>query len=212
MDSRPELNSRSTTRVAVLGLYSSGSSPIAGILHRLGVRMGKRFHHSHFEDQQLAILARRWWNEPTLVESIPPATRVAELRDWVGNLEHDGYKFVGGKHPLLLLAADDLMAAWGNQTKLIWSWRPLGQSVASLQRRAWWPENDERIQLRLWEAANRFFQNRSHCKICYRELLESPALQVERLIDYLGICPTARQIQSAVKSIKRSKRDQHAHC
>jgi len=55
-----------TTRVAVLGLYRSGSSAAAGVLHHLGVEMGAPYFEDHFESAQLAKRLRRWWHEPDL--------------------------------------------------------------------------------------------------------------------------------------------------
>ena len=196
-------NRRKRTRVAVLGLYSSGSSATAGVLHHLGVGMGKRFYRAFYEEQRLARFVRAWWSEPALEASNSRATRITQLRNWVRQMENGGVDCIGGKHPLLLMSAEELVEAWGDQTKLIWAWRPLRESIASLQRRAWWPGEEERIQTRLWESANHFFNGRSHCKVNYSELINSPGRQVQRLIDFLGICPTANQINNAIQSVQR---------
>ena len=59
-------------RVAVVGLYRSGSSFWAGALHHLGVDMGAPFWENdvenhpdnHYEPWDLSIDLRRMWNEP----------------------------------------------------------------------------------------------------------------------------------------------------
>ena len=66
-------------RIAVLGLYNSGSTVIAGMLHRLGVNMGQPFWQTsadgaacnHYEPYDLSWHLRRWWDEPRAVERAP---------------------------------------------------------------------------------------------------------------------------------------------
>jgi hypothetical protein len=101
-----------TTRVAVLGLYRSGSSAAAGVLHHLGVEMGAPYWMDNYESARLARRLRRWWHEPELQERFPAPERVRKLRDWISFLEGGGAAHVGAKHPLLSLCGDDLVQAW----------------------------------------------------------------------------------------------------
>jgi hypothetical protein len=83
------------TRIAVLGLYRSGSSAAAGVLHHLGVEMGAPYWMDNYESARLARRLRRWWHEPDLHEHFPPAERVREIRriaDYV-NLVPDDDRF-----------------------------------------------------------------------------------------------------------------------
>lgn len=51
-------------RIAVLGLYRSGSTMLAGTIARLGVYMGKEFYMDFYEPEWLSRQLRSWWNEP----------------------------------------------------------------------------------------------------------------------------------------------------
>lgn len=98
------------TMIAVLGLYNSGSTALAGALHRLGVDMGAPFWRdsddrsprNYYEPWDLSCRLRSWWDEPEAREAVNQATRVAYLRDWrrrAGRCPGPA----GAKHPLLSL-------------------------------------------------------------------------------------------------------------
>lgn len=149
-----------TRRIVVLGLYNSGSTALAGMLHRLGVNMGPPFwitsddnsEENFYEPYQLAMELRRWWRQPKLIETTPAADRIHFLKTWIGQQESIRPGPVGAKHPLLSLCIDDLAAAWGEDTCWLWSWRTLDQSIAGLVRRKWFSEEDSvHMQNRLWE-------------------------------------------------------------
>jgi len=91
------------TRIAVLGLYRSGSTAVAGALHHLGVDMGAPFFGGYYESEWLSKQLRQWWDEPRLVEKVAQAKRIRVLADWVQAREQAGAKWVGMKHPLLSL-------------------------------------------------------------------------------------------------------------
>ena len=61
------------TRIAVLGVYRSGSTAVAGALHHLGVDMGPPFFEGFYESAGLSKQLRRWWDEPRLVEKVGQA-------------------------------------------------------------------------------------------------------------------------------------------
>lgn len=200
---RSSLRSGEVKRVAVLGLYSSGSTATAGILYHLGAQMGKRFWGNYYEPQWLSAQLRRWWDEPRLRETIALSERVKLLKRWMRDLSLDEPEVVAAKHPLLTLCGPDLIQAWGKETKFIWTHRPLDKSIASLARRGWWPEHYVRLQEKLWEAANSFFTNQEHLRIEFADVLKSPDEQVDRLIDYLGIDVSEQRRQRAIASIMR---------
>src|SRR5579859_5648840 len=103
----------STGRIAVLGLYNSGSTVLAGVLHRMGVDMGGPFwatseegHPQNFyEPTDLSDRLRMWWAEPFAVELANPSERVEALRSWIQQREAARAGWVGAKHPLLSLCA-----------------------------------------------------------------------------------------------------------
>jgi hypothetical protein len=190
---------QTTIRIAVLGLFRSGSTAVAGVLHHLGVDMGKPFFESFFESDWLAHQLRIWWNEPYLLEQTPKAERIHILREWVRERESNGSSHVGMKHPLLSLSANDLLEAWGDKTRFIWTYRPIEDSIASLNRLCW--ENTEYVQRTLWDKLTKFFANQEHLRLEFSQMMRQPAIEIERIATYLGLLPTREQFQSAVRFI-----------
>jgi hypothetical protein len=195
-----------TTRIAVLGLYRSGSSAAAGVLHHLGVEMGAPYWMDHYESARLAKRLRSWWHEPHLEERFPPAERVRKLSDWISFLEAGRATHVGAKHPLLSLCGDDLVQAWGPAVRFIWTWRPLDESIASIRRTNWWPEPyGEKLQRRLWDEVNQFFAGREHLRVDFSDLLADPAREIRRIADYAALAPNEDHFAAALASIRPEK-------
>ena len=194
-------------RVAVLGVYRSGSSAIAGILHHLGVAMGREFWGEYYEPRDLAEQLRGWWNEPDMNAATSAADRTAWLARWLHELESAGPLAVGAKHPLLTLCGFDLTAAWGSDTRFIWACRPLEESIASLARCGWWPGRESEIQATLDAAAKDFFSEAiaaQHClRIDFADTLADPAAVVDRIIAHLGIAPGPGLWARAIASVTR---------
>jgi len=193
-----------TTRIAVLGLYRSGSSAAAGVLHHLGVEMGAPYWMDHYESARLAKRLRSWWHEPHLEERFPPAERVRKLSDWISFLEAGRATHVGAKHPLLSLCGDDLVEAWGPAVRFIWTWRPLDESIASIRRTDWWwaKPKGEMVQRRLWDAVNRFFAGREHLRVDFSDMLTDPGREIRRIADYVDLTPTDDRFAAALASIR----------
>ena len=197
------------TRVAVLGLYRSGSSAVAGVLHHLGVDMGRPFWEPlepaappFYESAALAERLRAWWHEPSLEEKVPRPERVRFLAEWVEGRERPGAAWVGAKHPLLSLCGDDLLEAWGAGTRWLWAHRPPDESIRSLAALGWWPGREAFVQSRLWDAAGRFFAGRDHLRVELARLRADPSREVERIAHYLGLGPDGEQVRAAVQSVR----------
>lgn len=190
-------------RVAVLGLYSSGSTATANVLHCLGVKLGRELFGDYFEPKWLAEQLRLWWQEPDLIERVSRRQRVAALASWLCDLAGEEQTCIAAKHPLLTLCGTDLLEAWGPQTRFIWTWRPLADSIASLKRRGWWPGKEQAVQTRLWNAAEAFFTVQPHLRIEFGDLLCDPQREVERLIEFLKLEPTDTQRTTAVAAVRR---------
>lgn len=191
------------TRIAVLGLYRSGSSATAGVLHHLGVEMGPPYWEDHYESVRLARRLRRWWDEPHLQERFPSAERVRKLRDVVYLLEAGGAAHVGAKHPLLSLCGADLIEAWGPGMRFIWTWRSLDDSIASIRRTGWWPDPyGENVQRRLWDEVHRFFAGRDHLRIDFSAMLADPAREIRRIVDYIALPSDADRFAAALASVR----------
>lgn len=198
------------TRFGVLGLYRSGSTAVAGALHHLGVDMGAPYWGDYYEPYSLSEQLRAWWREPFLEQQVDRSIRVRGLRRWMEDRELSGSSIVGCKHPLLCLCGEDLVEAWGPEARFIWTFRPLEDSMESIVRWNWWPTHGKQMQLTLWEAIQKFFAGREHLRIEFAEMMENPQLQMQRIVEYLGLEPTDEQFATAVGFIRPRDKTQPA--
>jgi hypothetical protein len=195
--------SGSLDHIAVLGAFRSGSSALAGVLHYLGVDMGAPFYMDYYEPEDLSEKLRIWWNQPWLNEVAPKEERVNELTNWIKNRRENYSGPIGAKHPLLSLCGRDLLDAWGNSTKFLWSYRPVGDSIYSLQKLGWWRGSEKYIQTQLFFGCEKFFGCQPCLRVTYSEMVDDPAMVIQGIIDYLELTPTKGQIQFAVQSVRR---------
>jgi hypothetical protein len=203
----PANTRRPTPRIAVLGLYNSGSSCLAGCLHHLGVDMGAPYWGSCFEPYDLAAVLRRVWNEPQGRSDLDPANRVQLLRHWMLGREaaaSTSTLAVGAKHPLLALAPDDIGQAWGPDVKYLWAHRDLDESIARLHRRGWFGSDEARegIQRKLWAGVSAFADARPDLlTVRFDDLRADPAGQIDAVSAFLGLAPTLAQRAAAERSV-----------
>lgn len=197
-----EIENASTERIVVTGLYRSGSTAIAGVLHRLGVDMGSPFFGDYYESSFLSANLRYWWQEPFLIERIFSAQRIWLLNQWISQPNKIKLKAVGAKHPLLCLCSEDILSAWGQNTKFIWAYRSLDESIASLAKQGWWhPLECRRVQEILWEEANAFFSKNEHLRLEHEALVKEPVGQIKRMIEYLHLSPNDTEVRAAADFI-----------
>jgi hypothetical protein len=199
-------------RIAVLGLYNSGSTVLAGMLHRLGVNMGGPFwrnsedaHAENFyEARQLSGYFRHWFAEPLLQERTSAAERVRIFRQWAELQEAARPGPLGIKHPLLSLCASDLLQAWGPHTRMIRASRPLEESVHGLERRGWFPGFELDIQNRLWASLEAFEQAHPNVlRMDHHLVMNEPAEAARMLATAIGLDATEGQLQSAASLVRR---------
>jgi hypothetical protein len=194
-------------RIAVLGLYNSGSTAVAGMLAALGVNMGPPFWAEFYEPCDLSWHLRRWWQEPLLRESAPMSQRVNCLRKWMELQECLGHAPVGAKHPLLSLCGSDLREAWGEETLFIWSYRSLEASIEGLKRRRWWPGQEENMQRQIWQALHEFEQSGARVwRIEWSRLKADAVRAAHELASRIEIESKPEQIQAAAAIVNPSKR------
>ena len=191
----------SQTLVAVVGTYRCGSSIVAEMLHNLGVDMGAPFYGDFYEPSDLATWLRRCWNEPQLTSTESQSSRVAYLRNCIASRGNRGK--VGCKHPLLSLLLDDIVDAWGAETKFVWCRRPIDDSVLALEKMNWWP-NERTIQEKLFSNLEKFFPRAKGLVIDFEDSTDRPHEVVERLIDFLELSPSGQEVANAVKVVKKS--------
>jgi hypothetical protein len=190
-------------RFAVLGLYNSGSSALAGMLHHLGANLGPPFWHNTFESSELAAALRTWWDEPRLTECVAADERQATLAAWIDRQEAASTMPAGAKHPLLSLCAPQLHAAWGADTRFLWARRPLGESVDGLTRRGWFPGREAAMQERLWTAIDAFVGTGADVTpIDFAQILDDPPATARRLAALLGLAPDDARFTAAVASVR----------
>lgn len=197
-------------RFAIFGLYNSGSSALAGMLHRLGANLGPPFWRDRpgrestvYEADDLAAALRRWWDEPELIERSTADERIAWLRDWIERQESGGSAPAGVKHPLLALSASDIVAAWGADTRFIWARRSLADSVAGLTRRGWFPGREPAMQSRLWDAIDAFVGSGiAVTALDWDETRRDPAAAARRLAALLDLQPDADQLAAAAGFVR----------
>lgn len=198
-----------TTRIAVLGLYNSRSTALAGALHRLGVHMGSPFwcnsddssKNNFYEPWDLACQLRHWWNEPAIRENTDRKIRIALLDNWVRLRQFFHQSAVGAKHPLFCLCGDDLLTAWGTDTIFLRACRPLDESIERLKVRNWFPNREDSLQRTLWQSLERFCFRQPHLPVEYRRLLNEPAVVLREIADYAHLNPTATQLTAATAFI-----------
>ncbi|MGE5095194.1 MAG: hypothetical protein ACM3SO_08640 [Betaproteobacteria bacterium] len=200
-------------RIAVLGLYNCGSTGIADMLHHLGAFMAPPFwevsdedaDNNFYEPYALSWHLRAWWDEPRIVERVPRDVRVDYLRQWAVLQETlSSSRPIGAKHPLLCLCAEDLLEAWGPDTRFLWSWRPLEESIAGLRRRDWFGEDTAALQRKLWDALQRF--DEAHpgrlFKLDWNEAKARPDWAAEQLASFAGIAADPGLLQLAAARLR----------
>ncbi len=197
-------------RFAILGLYNSGSSAIAGMLHRLGANLGPPFWRQRpgrestvYEADDLGAALRRWWDEPELIERATCDERIGWLRAWIERQESIRSAPAGAKHPLLALTARDVVAAWGADTRFIWARRSLAESIAGLTRRGWFPGREPAMQLRLWGAIDAFVgSGHAVTAIDWEETQRDPAAAAMRLAALVDLEPDDDQVAAAASLVR----------
>jgi hypothetical protein len=201
-------------RIAVLGLFNSGSTALAKCLYRLGVNMGEPFwcdddaesKNNFYEPKDLREDLVRIWDEPRFVERQGQKERVRILRQWIEKQERKGGTHFGAKHPLLAMAPDDLPWAWGAGTKYIWAARHLDNSIEGLVQRKWFPWAESiAVQYTLIRRLETFFAHGTHdvLRMDHDTVVRQKAMAVDRLIAFLGLPEDAKRRDYAIAGIRK---------
>jgi hypothetical protein len=200
------------TVIAVLGPYRSGTSAVAGAMHKLGIVMGHRFMRcnesgrraspkGHFEAQRLFEICNACYPEPSFNEGQPFERRVQMLRGWLGGRKHE-WPVIGAKHPKLCLMVPEMLRAWPG-CKFVVVNRPAKESAESLRKLGWWqPQQDPgaltETLIRERAAGLRDVSDDRVLRISYHNILEKPRPCLEMIAAFAGIEPLEEQYESAI--------------
>lgn len=205
--------------VAVIGLHRSGSSALAGVLHKLGVHLGNQLGgyepSGGFEAVTLAHLCEHAYPFPSTTLAIPREQLLRDLRSFIAEKRLEAQwknTIAGGKYPHLCAMGDELREICGDALRVIHINRPLDESIASLKKRSaaakdWLRIGDERaeaVQRWLWERKAAFLDTVDHLTIEFDDLLTEPAAQVDRVIEYLALKATDDQRAAAIAHVRAS--------
>jgi hypothetical protein len=184
--------------VAVIGAPRSGTSCTAGIIHHLGVSMGNRFRKVQPHNPKgffEAIGLRR-----VCADDCEPGERIAKFRRWARRRADE--RIIGGKEGKLCNFVPEIVKAWP-RLKVVAVERPVPEIVASMGKSGTFtnlsPAGREAY-------AKRFLANRDRdlerygvdtLRLPFAETIKYPAGAIAKLVDFLGIHPTAEQIQAA---------------
>lgn len=196
--------------VAVLGVFRGGTSCVAGMLHHLGVPMGRvrkprpANPRGFFEDEDLGQVCRRFYPEPWLVPRGDARGRRDALEAWIrGRAEADGPR-IGIKHPTLCLMVDDLVAVCP-MLRFIAVQRPLEESIASIRRLGWgWPATARKTVIpRMIAARDEALRRctRPILRVEYGEIVQDPYRALDQIVAFCGIAPTAEQRRRAAEFV-----------
>jgi hypothetical protein len=208
--------------VAVIGLHRSGSSCLAGVLHKLGVHMGDRLSGHEktggFEALGLAHLCEAAYPFPSTELQIPLddlRARLAEHIRYVRRSAHaKGLQAAGGKYPHLCAMGPLLKEICGDSLRVIHIDRPLAASIKSLQARSaackgWLHISDasaEEVQRWLDSCKLGFLRAEEHLTVKYGQLLNDPAGEIRRIGIHLDIMSSEAQVADALSHVRPALR------
>ncbi len=205
---------------AVLGPHRSGTSCVAMVMHHLGVHMGNELGGYEAtgggEAIGLANLCEKAMRFPAIDPKIPDGQLAKQLKAWIVTRKAEAIRdrtVAGGKYPHLCRFASHLSDALGNSLRIIAVDRPIEASIRSLQDRSsrhpgqWFAAGDDacdKLQRSLLEHRETFIQEHPEVpvhRINFAKLTEDPETAINELIAFLGIEPTAEEIDSAIAHV-----------
>ena len=196
--------------VAILGLHSSGSSCLAGVLQALGVYLGTGLNGPWgFEQNDFANICNRAIPRPEYRRVLPPLEVKGAFSAWLDVMRQESpARTIGAKHPKLLALIPELEAAYAGPVRYVHIERPLEHSITSLIRREQTrvPDLDPAAlrnhQIALWEIKLVVLAARPNLTLDYYDLMARPDAVIHALVDYLELNPTAAQLAEARARIR----------
>ena len=177
---------------------------IAGFVDALSARIASGRLES--EGIPVTVLNEQFLTANWLMSSAVGGVQVlvpAEPADIARQLLSQHARVVGAKHPLLSMCCDELRSAWGAQTRFVWSWRPLEDSIAGLTHRRWFPGHEAVVQTGLWNRLNVFEADANTLlKLDWRDAQRDPHATAQRLSSWLGLDADTDRIARAAAFVR----------
>lgn len=210
--------------VAVLGLHSSGSSCLAGVLHHLGLHLGNKLigyygdqpdqGNCGFEAAGLAAICEQAVPFLSTDYKMEQEAIRLHLRGWINEKRREAARretIAAGKYPQLCRMGKQLMNLCGDQLRVIVSERPIEESILSLQRRCSERSPEEVARHQHWlEEGKQWILDRLDPSrkliVQYSHLLEAPGDEVRRIAQFLAITPEVAQMEAVMKWVDPEKR------
>jgi hypothetical protein len=199
--------------IAVAGPLRCGSSCIAGVLHRLGVPMGKEFlpaseqrnplgFYEDFSLQNLCVtklLFKQRGDRPR-----PTFTqRIDLIADWYRHRGIEGVQ--GAKNTHLSFMVPELYRVFRN-LRIVALYRPVHEIIKSIHRynpRAGAGEFTNSTMVKIGYRDNAIATlGIPVLRITFAEIIASPIDTVKRLVEFCAISPTETQLTDATNFIK----------
>ncbi len=218
----PKKTPNSDLFVAVIGLHSSGSSCLAGVLYHLGLHLGNHLvgfygndpeRSCGFEATGLLQLCHDAVEVPN-TEIREPRQLFIALRQWIADRQKEAVymkTIAAGKFPMLCQMGLATIDACGSNLRVINIDRDLNESIASLSKR--FPDAGEgkiaAHQKWLWQGKIEFkemLQPNQHLSIEFKDLLSDPGLEITRICQFLEIQPSREKIERAAQWVDPTKR------
>jgi hypothetical protein len=212
--------------VVVIGLHSSGSSALAGVLHHLGLHLGNRLVGYYgtdpngacgFEAVRLFQICEKAIPFPATERKIKRGELWAELRAFINEKKREAF-FKGTlaalKYPQLCQMGPQLRNLCGKNLRVIHIDRPIEDSIRSMQKRpdvkrnGIKPRDVAEHQRWLAEGKQDLLQSLPPSQVLtvrFKTLLSHPRVAITQIKKFLRIKPTREQIQRALDSVDPSK-------
>jgi hypothetical protein len=197
--------------VAVIGLHSSGSTLVGGILHKLGIFMGDHFIQGPWGTSYEAVGLAQICEGLASVTDTKLKGDGKRLIKWINTKRRQAYsqkQVAGGKYPILCALGEQLLEACKDNLYVVHVMRPLQHSILSLQRR--FPKKKKQVAAhQKWLACKKqlIVEKAAHvCHVNYYDLLEHPQREVDRIAEFLPVDVTDQQVWTARQFIHPYKR------
>lgn len=209
--------------VAVIGLHSSGSSCLAGVLHHLGVNMGDKLGgywggdpdgQCGFEAAGLAALCEAAIPFPKVKMVQPRQVVWRSLRQWINQRRQRAVSkgtIAGGKYPQLCRMGHQLRNVCGKHLRIVNISRPLEESIESIIRRCPDRSPEDLAEHQTWLDGGRddllaATPPEHQITVEYADLLANPRREISRLVRFLDLKVTKGQFRKARDYVKPEMR------